>query len=431
MIPMSDLHCSLCSHPFVFPCQPGEHVRCPSCKHMVTVVAARLPQELNLPLLAGMRRPLMAAAGAIAVALVVTAIYSAARQKTVFETSGLTPYSFIQDVWGFMAWAFLPSLALGVLTAIFGLLARRRFAPLAAGTFACVLLPLLGYQLFQHSRESGRSVQAEQFKIDDPSETPASPSAPEMLARLGETIQSILPDSKDKGPSKAEVEEASKGLVEDTQKFIASAINPDGSLKQNDLKFQPNANPQNQAEQLRAFTQTFFNDVSSQQKNYMDELDKAGISRLLDAKRISADPNFDESYTMLHRLGQVAKKHREKSEALIENFPDRVNGLNLDKATKEQIKKAFNTSLTTVRPQFKETWDLEEEILMQFRKIINHLQASRSRWQEQGGQFLFAEDADLARFNQYLEAVNKTVARQDAIRAANINKVQDKLKTLQ
>ncbi len=427
---MSDLQCSLCSQAFHFPSSPGSQVRCPSCRYMVTAVMAGQPANLVTPKGGQPRLPWLAAAGVFALSLGTAAIYSLVRQKTVFETSGLTPYSFVADTWSILAPATLLALAFGVLTAIFGLLGKRSFAPLAAGAFACFLLPLLGYQIYQQAQENGRSVQASALQLDPTAPPEPEPSSAELMAKATNAIRSILPDRNSDTPSRSEVQEAMKGLVDDTQKFMDSAMKPDGSLNNFDVEFKPKANPANQAEQLRAFIQTFYNDMASQQRDYMAELDKAGLPRLLEADRVAADKDFEESYAILYQARLVVKKHRQKTEDLIQTFPDRVKTLGFSAEIESNMRKSFDKSLLKVRPQFKESWDLEEEVVMNFRKIIHLLQASRSRWAPEDGRFMFQEQGDLDRFNSYMTAVNECAERQNAIRSANMNNVQQKLKDL-
>jgi hypothetical protein len=205
---------------------------------------------------------------------------------------------------------------------------------------------------------------------------------------------------------------------------------PDGQRMPVRVDLTPTKAPTNDLEKIREIQQSLMTEMAAVQSDYVNALDAAGLSRLLDASRVSEDTGFVESRRMLRELSSVVLAHRERAFSLMKNASSRFKGVSFDYVSEAAAMKGFEEGMANVLPLLEENWNLELAVMNDFGALIDHLELTRRRWSVANGHFAFQLEGDLAGFNEIMDRMDAATARQEEIRKGAFNNALSKFEEL-
>jgi hypothetical protein len=212
---------------------------------------------------------------------------------------------------------------------------------------------------------------------------------------------------------KLDERQAAKGFKRDLQQFMAESATPGGAHK---VDFDPQSKPSSDMARLRLLNQGFLSDIAAIQNDYAAALDADGINVLLDAVRMSNDKDLAESLAIIARLEVTVEKFAAKANAAMTSFPERMKDYDLKESSKDGLAIGYERGMAKVMPRFRETWDIEKEVVGHMNDLVIMLKDKRDGWAVEEEMFAFQNDEDLARFNEIIAKINAGVERQDEIR---------------
>lgn len=316
--------------------------------------------------------------------------------------------------------AAVPALLLALLVGSGALLIRRSFGRSAGLTYSVLLLPLTLLVLLIPGQSRVKMLQMTQVLQDK-----TQGIQQRVNGYFNKTIRPLLPKPE---PTRAEVEAATAGMKEDARKLLSSMVDENGLPQHVDVQFPVGPPPTNEAEKLRVFMQSFFADMVTLQNSYLKELEEAGISTLLAPDRVVSDADFKQTPTMLVQIRAIVQDYKAKADALMVNFPQKIESSDFDQKTKAGMVRGYQQGLAKSMPLFRETWDIEVSSVELMSDILDHLHAKRKSWTLQNGQYMFQEQADVDRFNQLMDELDRGIQRQSEIRQKSMEGVEANMK---
>lgn len=178
--------------------------------------------------------------------------------------------------------------------------------------------------------------------------------------------------------------------------------------------------------EMERFVKEFIDRFVVLRNDYLLELNAIGWNSILDAKRITNDTTLSESKVMIERAKVIAEKYEKKTADYINETRVHINSLNMSDSNKRELLAGFEKGMSRSGKQIDEQWKLENQVLLQFENII-FLLAARKNWVVQGEQILFYNEDDLARFNSYIETIQRLVQQQELIQKESFAEAKQSL----
>lgn len=178
--------------------------------------------------------------------------------------------------------------------------------------------------------------------------------------------------------------------------------------------------------EMERFVKEFIDRFVVLRNDYLLELNAIGWNSILDAKRITNDTTLSESKVMIERAKVIAEKYEKKTADYINETRVHINSLNMSESNKRELLAGFEKGMSRSGKQIDEQWKLENQVLLQFENII-FLLAARKNWVVQGEQILFYNEDDLARFNSYIETIQRLVQQQELIQKESFAEAKQSL----
>jgi hypothetical protein len=257
-------------------------------------------------------------------------------------------------------------------------------------------------------------------------------SAPQLVPSIkrGASIAALVKEREDKARSTKHSYSASIAILENAARDVSSAAQSGTPNAATPSASDKRATPVAEFEMVSRIIGAFAQDITRARKDYEEALEQAGIEKLLNADRMAKDANFTGTLAILMQARSAAQQSREQFETLMENFPQRLDSLELSESTKRNFLVGFQESLETSMPQMRESLNLEDKVVDLFEKVVDHLIATKGRWKPSNGMFMFYEDADLEVFNDLLQQIVECAQRQQEIQKAAEDTTTQKIESL-
>lgn len=153
----------------------------------------------------------------------------------------------------------------------------------------------------------------------------------------------------------------------------------------------------------------------AQHRAYLQELKEIGLPRLFDARRLARDAGLIESRLILEQAEKLVPGYRQQSLEVLNGMPALVRSLTISEPEKAKILTALQDSRAASAEKLARVWDLETQILHEFGLMITLLDDNRQFWYTDRDELMFGRDADLARFHQHQDAVNRLAGEQERL----------------
>lgn len=153
----------------------------------------------------------------------------------------------------------------------------------------------------------------------------------------------------------------------------------------------------------------------AQHRAYLQELKEIGLPKLFDARRLARDSGLIESRMILEQAEKLVPGYRQQSLDVLNEMPALVRSLSISEPDKAKILKALQDSRAASTAKLTRVWDLETQILHEFGLMITLLDDNRQFWYADRDELMFGRDADLARFHQHQDAVNRLAGEQERL----------------
>jgi hypothetical protein len=151
---------------------------------------------------------------------------------------------------------------------------------------------------------------------------------------------------------------------------------------------------------------------------YRSELESAGMLSLLDASRISNDEQLTDSFLVLGKAKVVMQRHKALAVKRMDASRQALATLDIGEESKTAALMAFDANRKEAIADGEAFWGLEFRVVAEYEKLLNLLDSSQGNWKIEGGQVIFADDADAIAFNRHLSAVQSIFAEQESLQAA-------------
>lgn len=176
--------------------------------------------------------------------------------------------------------------------------------------------------------------------------------------------------------------------------------------------------------EIERYLKEVADNAESQRKDYLQELEAVGWTRLLDANRVAGDSSFAQSRAILTGGAQIVQRRRMKTDVRIEQMREMLDQLKINNALKRGVKDGFEQSMPETMSFVRQIWDLEESTVGEFEHIIDLLSSRRHKWRVQNGRFVFSDAADLRRFNSYVTNIQDYAAQEKTLDKQRIEGMQ-------
>ncbi|MDH0093499.1 hypothetical protein N7373_18760 [Achromobacter mucicolens] len=153
----------------------------------------------------------------------------------------------------------------------------------------------------------------------------------------------------------------------------------------------------------------------AQHRAYLQELKEIGLPRLFDAGRLARDSGLIESRLILEQVEKLVPAYRQQSLDVLDAMPALVRSLTLSEPEKAKILKALADSRAASNEKLRRVWDLETQILHEFGLMITLLDDNRQFWYADRNELKFGRNADLTRFHQHQDTVNRLAREQEQL----------------
>lgn len=207
-----------------------------------------------------------------------------------------------------------------------------------------------------------------------------------------------------------------------------AALGPDETPKP--MTFQPaTSNLEGDLGVMEVIAKTTLNDIALMQNEYLKALEGVGWMTLFDADRLSKDTGMNDSRAIITGAEAVVRDYRARAFAIIESLPDRAQRapFRSDAARRDFLRGAQNGQVAG-RLNATASWDYEEQILFEYRAVIELL-AKRQGLYEFGddGQVLFEEQSDADVYNAHMAKANELIEGQSDLAKRANTEVLEKL----
>ncbi|WP_372016439.1 hypothetical protein [Pseudoxanthomonas sp. 10H] len=180
--------------------------------------------------------------------------------------------------------------------------------------------------------------------------------------------------------------------------------------------------------QAQALHRTMLAELMESRNTYLNTLSAMGWERILDADRLKADAGMQESLAMLAKAEAAITAQEVEYTAVVGRLKGRIDALDLSERDKAAMWAGVQDAVARGQPDVQESFRLERAAVQEFRNIVELL--GRSEWEAEGGQVMFHADADMVAFNEFIQAINGHVARQQAIQASTLAKFDANVEAL-
>jgi len=153
-------------------------------------------------------------------------------------------------------------------------------------------------------------------------------------------------------------------------------------------------------------------------KLYRSELESAGMLSLLDASRISKDEQLTDSFLVLGKAKVVMRRHKALAVKRVDASRQALATLDIGEESQSAALMAFDANRKEAIADGEAFWGLEFRVVAEYEKLFSLLDSSQGKWKIEGGQVIFADDADAIAFNRHLSAVQSIFADQESLQAA-------------
>jgi len=161
-------------------------------------------------------------------------------------------------------------------------------------------------------------------------------------------------------------------------------------------------------------TKQMLNDAAATHNEYLKALENAGWMGILDSARLAKDPSMEDSLAIVERTEAIVKEYRAKGFAIIDSMPQRVAQAPFRSETaRRQVAKGMEAGLTRARLNNTINWDYEEQIMEEYRGIIELLARRRGKYAFQpDGTVVFESVEDVETYNAHMSRADEIIRRQ-------------------
>lgn len=185
------------------------------------------------------------------------------------------------------------------------------------------------------------------------------------------------------------------------------------------------------AGELGGFMKESLNLFVLQRQEYVRELEAIRWNEILKASRITEDPTFAESHTILKRAREIIARQKEKSDLLLDQTRERIKVLDVPSDYKKGMLDGFDKVYAETKQQNADLWTLEGEIVGEIEMVIQLLSERKDAWRILDGAIQFDKLADANDFNTHLSNIERLGDQQTVIQNKRMESANENLKKMQ
>ena len=137
--------------------------------------------------------------------------------------------------------------------------------------------------------------------------------------------------------------------------------------------------------EIERFFKTFLQQLRSVQDDYAAELDSIGWETILEPETLARDSTLSGRKLTLQQATDAVAKHRTWTYVLYENARQRVRGLPVSEAIRQEIASAFTREKVKALARHDQLWTFESRIIAKRQETIALLSSRRDGWAIEDG----------------------------------------------
>ncbi|QIF03603.1 hypothetical protein [Roseimicrobium sp. ORNL1] len=142
-------------------------------------------------------------------------------------------------------------------------------------------------------------------------------------------------------------------------------------------------------------------------KDYLKELEKTGINKLLAADRIATDTDFSQSRKIIAAAREVMARHREIAEMEDAAFLQDLAKLKLEGVPTDVMVGRIRAITEASQPEVDKVRSMDSVIAAQYEEAIDLLEATRGGWKLEGESVVFNDIKHAERYKTFFVEVDK------------------------
>lgn len=150
---------------------------------------------------------------------------------------------------------------------------------------------------------------------------------------------------------------------------------------------------------------------------YIAELEAIRWDSILHPIRLEQDTKLVESRAMVKQAESIVAKHEVRTSEMLRKTREQILALPKSEEYKRQMLAGFDGSVGG--PNLPKLQELERQVVAHISDLVDVLAASQYGvgWTIQDGEMGFLNDDDMNKYNSYIEALQLTIAEQEALTA--------------
>lgn len=156
-------------------------------------------------------------------------------------------------------------------------------------------------------------------------------------------------------------------------------------------------------EDLRAVVEPRVKAMKALRKEFIREVEKAGVDHLFDFGRLAADERFLNSYAILNKIDSLEEEYVARARAMIDDYREAVAATPLPEKLLAAYREALDAQAQKEENYWDEAKELSDAMSISVRQMIFFLHETRAVWKIENERIVFERSHDVVRFQEKAE----------------------------
>lgn len=177
-----------------------------------------------------------------------------------------------------------------------------------------------------------------------------------------------------------------------------------------DVNTQPLAH--GDAGKLEETFKIFINRTVKLNNEYHDAITEAGCKRIWEKVDVRSSHSLSEQKAMIRKVRDCVQKFRAKNFKLFLVTRKSLEGLDITENLKQDTLKEYDKAWKKTKKRLTSLWDLENSLVKEYEKMINHLSFTKGDWVANGSSVFYKNKYDSDKHNGYLANIREIRSKQ-------------------
>jgi hypothetical protein len=182
-----------------------------------------------------------------------------------------------------------------------------------------------------------------------------------------------------------------------------------------------------EAGELERMVKQFYAVLREDQVAYRAELTALGFPAFIQPENIGAPGGPARARKGLDRMDAVVAKYRARTEQRLTEYRVTIQNAPIRDKYKSGMLAGFDESMVARKPDRDRLWNLEQDIVDEYRAVVTLLEHPKGRWTADAKGYRFESRADLKAFNGHVAKAQDLAQEQERLRQQTLDRTQDVL----